>query len=97
MIKVSILAASLLLTSAAIAQTTDATVCKTATYPLLTTPASAVINDKMEYVCGNGQQGTIPSLAKLGWHIVSFQQHSESGASANQLAVFIMVIEKSIK
>jgi hypothetical protein len=49
----------------------------------------------MEYLCGNGQRGTIPVLAKMGWHIVSWQQYAESAVpGANDLGVAIMIIEK---
>ncbi|RZI59401.1 MAG: hypothetical protein EOP14_04250 [Pseudomonas sp.] len=90
-----ILAATYFAASTTFAQTFDATVCKTSTYPISTTPASSVLNDKMEYLCGNGQRGTIPVLAKMGWHIVSWQQYAESAVpGANDLGVAIMIIEK---
>jgi hypothetical protein len=80
------------------AQSIDATVCKTAAYSLSTTPASAVLNNKTEYICGNGQRGTIPSLAKQGWHIVSLQQYSKNLAvGLPDPAVTIMVLEKAAK
>lgn len=78
-------------------QTSDATVCTTAPYPVMTA-ATTVYNDKVEFSCGNKQKGNIPALAKMGWHILSIQQQQESDPmKPNPTAVTILVLEKMAK
>lgn len=78
-------------------QTHDATVCASAPYPTLTA-GTTVFNDKVEFTCGNKQKGSIPALAKMGWHIVSIQQQQESDPmKPNPTAVTILILEKTGK
>jgi hypothetical protein len=78
-------------------QTNDATVCTTSPYPALSA-ATAIYNDKVEFICGNKQRGTIPALAKMGWHIVSIQQQGESNpTSPNPTSVTILILERGAK
>ena len=78
-------------------QTSDATVCTSAPYPIMTA-ATTIFNDKAEFTCGNKQKGSIPGFAKMGWHIVSIQQQAESNPMApNPTAVTVLILEKMAK